>query len=391
MVTRRFSGAIFFDMLCVSICFFGVVLAMHISSLHIYSIHRGSMSSDLTSKIQSQAAMFSNRLIKRSQYLKKWAKREKTDAYRVYDRDIPEIPLSVDLYHLRDPQMPDKTETYACLALYQRPYEKDPAEEELWLKCMQTACEEALQLPPMHTLLKTRKKQKGKEQYNKNDAPSSISGIVWENGIQFYVNLSDYLDTGLFLDHRPLRRYLVQNASEKRVLNLFGYTGALSLAAAKGGAAFVQTVDLSNTYLAWAEKSLRLNGFDNASSYPLTRGDVVEFLRLENRKLTTRTTDKRFDLILLDPPTFSNSSMTAGVLDINKQYHELVELSLHLLKPDGTLYFSTNSKRLSFTEDKLPQTLDDKKIRVADITAKSIPEDFKAHRIHRCWKIDFQN
>lgn len=346
---------------------------------------------DLGAKTQRQAEMFQNRLTKRAQYFQKRMKRDRIDAYRVYDRDIPEIPLSVDIYQLTTDAV---KETYAVVALFERPYEKDPREEAIWLEAMLKAAETALQLAPQHTILKTRKKQKGRDQYNKSSNPSQpVLGTVGEGDLRFHVNLTDYLDTGLFLDHRPLRQNLIRTCADKRVLNLFGYTGALSVAAAKGGASFVQTVDLSNTYLSWAEKNLQLNGIAPAR-YGLTRGDVVEFLRLENRKRqaanTSSTTDKRFDVILLDPPTFSNSSMTADVLDINRQWPELVELCLPLLRPNGTLYFSTNSRRLAFDPQKIPAHIGQCTVAIADITPQSLPEDFKAHRIHRCWKIQIQ-
>ena len=344
-------------------------------------------------KIRRQTEMFHNRLVKRAQYFHKRMKRDGVDAYRVYDRDIPEIPLTVDLYQLA---AGDVKEAYAVVAFFERPYEKDPSEEAVWIESMLKAVEEALHLQPQHTILKTRKKQKGRDQYNKSSHSSTaVSGTVCEGSLIFHVNLADYLDTGLFLDHRPLRQHLIRICLNKRVLNLFGYTGSLSVAAAKGGASFVQTVDLSNTYLSWAEKNLRLNGFEASGKYALTRGDVVEFLRLANRKSHSSNAqnspkDKRFDVILLDPPTFSNSSMTTGVFDINRQWHELVGLCLPLLRPNGTLYFSTNSRRLAFDPQKIASQIGSCAVRVEDVTTRSIPEDFKAHRIHRCWKIQLE-
>ena len=346
------------------------------------------MPDDTAQKTQEQATMFQNRVAKRAQCLKKWAKRENIDAYRVYDRDIPEIPLSVDRFDLTAEN--GEKVTYACIALYERPYEKDPGEEAIWLEAMTDACAKALNLAPGHALIKTRKRQKGRDQYVKTTSNGdAVRGIVAEGPLRFHVNLSEYLDTGLFLDHRPLRKHLIQISDQKRVLNLFGYTGSVSVAAAAGGASFVQTVDLSNTYLSWAENNLKLNGFANPAQYPLTRGDAVGFLRLENRKRSARgdQTDKRFDIIVLDPPTFSNSSMTAGVLDINRQWPELVDLCLRLLRPNGTLFFSSNSRRLPFDPQKIAPQIDGRPVTVIDVTQKSIPEDFKAHRIHRCWEI----
>ncbi|MBQ4359697.1 MAG: class I SAM-dependent methyltransferase [Proteobacteria bacterium] len=340
-------------------------------------------------KLQSQATMFANRLKKRAQFLKKWADRQHITAYRVYDRDIPEIPLCVDLYGLigNDGATVDR---YACMALFERPYEKDPAEEELWLETMCEKAAQTLDIPKDHIFLKTRKRQKGSEQYVRTRTRDAVSGVVREGELEFGVNLSEYLDTGLFMDHRPLRQHLTKIAEGKRVLNLFGYTGALSCAAAKGGAAFVQTVDLSNTYLDWAAQNLELNGFSDDKRYPRTRFDVVEFLQIEARK-RAHNNAPGFDIILLDPPTFSNSKKTEAVLDTNKQWPALVKDCLALLADGGTLYFSTNSRKLSFDRELLPATIGGRNFSVVDVTDRSIPEDFKAHRIHRCWKFTIQS
>ncbi len=339
-------------------------------------------------KLESQKIMFANRLAKRVQFYKKWAKKQNLTCYRVYDRDIPEIPLCVDYYGFIDDD--DKiVDQYAYVALFERPYEKDQKEEDIWLDAMCLEIQNVMKLSPEQIIVKTRKRQKGDEQYEKTRSKKKISGVVREGDLLFGVNLSEYLDTGLFMDHRPLRQILVKTAKDKRVLNLFGYTGALSIAAAKGDASFVQTVDLSNTYLDWAGMNLELNGFEDADKYPRTRFDVVEFLELENRKIKSGT-KKGFDLILLDPPTFSNSKKTEDVLDTNKQWPMLVKNCLHLLNPGGILYFSTNSRRLSFDAELLPASINGRKFEVSEITTQTIPEDFKNHRIHRCWKFSIE-
>lgn len=339
-------------------------------------------------KLESQKTMFANRLAKRVQFYKKWAKKQNLTCYRVYDRDIPEIPLCVDYYGFIDDD--DKiVDQYAYVALFERPYEKDPKEEDVWLDAMCSEIQKVMKLNAEQVIVKTRKRQKGEEQYEKTRTKKKISGVVREGELLFGVNLSEYLDTGLFMDHRPLRQILVKTAKDKRVLNLFGYTGALSIAAAKGGASFVQTVDLSNTYLDWAGMNLELNGFEDKDLYPRTRFDVVEFLELEVRKVKSGT-KKGFDLILLDPPTFSNSKKTEDVLDTNKQWPMLVKSCLQLLNAGGTLYFSTNSRRLSFDPELLPATINNRKFEIKEITVESIPEDFKNHRIHRCWKFSIE-
>ncbi len=336
-------------------------------------------------KLQSQITMFGNRLAKRSAYFKKWAKRNQLTCYRIYDRDIPEIPLSVDFYGFID-DSGVVTRQYAYISLFERPYEKDPKEEELWLDAMCAEAAKVLDLVPDHVICRRRKRQKGADQYEKLDARRHIEGIVQEGPLRFEVNLSDYLDTGLFMDHRPLREILYKSAKQCRVLNLFGYTGALSVAAAAGGASFVHTVDLSNTYLKWARRNLEINQLNDDKKYRMTRSDVVHFLQNESdRKDYIR--GNAYDIILLDPPTFSNSSMTDNVLDTNRQWPDLVVKSLECLNPGGILYFSTNSKRLSFNENMLPASVHRHIIHIDDITAQSLPEDFKSHRIHRCWRM----
>ncbi len=350
---------------------------------------RSNARKDLMDKLQSQATMFANRLKKRALFLKKWAARQNLTAYRVYDRDIPEIPLCIDLYGLigNDGSVADQ---YACMALFERPYEKDPLEEDAWLARMREQAALTLGLPSDHIIVRTRRRQKGAEQYVRTRTSDAISGVVRENTLEFGVNLSEYLDTGLFLDHRPLRQQLTKISEHKRVLNLFGYTGSLSCAAAKGGADFVQTVDLSNTYLEWAGHNLELNGFTDPKRYPRTRFDVVEFLQIESRKRAHHNAPG-FDIILLDPPTFSNSKKTDDVLDTNRQWPSLVSGCLALLADGGSLYFSTNSRKLSFDRERLPEKAAGRTYDVQDITERSIPEDFKAHRIHRCWKFTVQN
>ena len=336
-------------------------------------------------KLAAQVAMFSNRLAKRAQHLKKWAKKQNVTAYRVYDRDIPEIPLCVDLYEFTDVGQ-NADGRYAVVSFFERPYEKSPQEEDLWIDAMTREIQKVIGLSEGHVMIKLRKRQKGSDQYEKMErSKKSVTGVIEEGELKYGVNLSDFLDTGLFLDHRPLSKILTQTAAHKRVLNLFAYTGSLSVAALKGGADYVQTVDLSNTYLNWAIDNMHLNGFSDGRVSPITRQDVMEFLDLQVRK-TQAGNASRFDIILLDPPTFSNSKKTAAVLDTNRDWPMLVKNCLRLLNLGGILYFSTNSRRLAFDRDELPATIGGNTFSVEDITNMTIPDDFKAHRIHRCWK-----
>ncbi|MDR2898060.1 MAG: class I SAM-dependent methyltransferase, partial [Spirochaetaceae bacterium] len=226
---------------------------------------------------------------------------------------------------------------------------------------------------------RVRRKQKGTAQYTKSDGRNRDI-CVREGGLLFNVNLSDYLDTGLFLDHRNTRALVRDEAAGKRVLNLFCYTGAFSVYAAAGGAAAVDSVDLSNTYLSKAQENFRLNGFTSGtaqSPWGFICADTIEFLR---RAAITR---QSWDLIVLDPPTFSNSHKTESVLDINRDWPNLVEQCLKVLSPGGVLYFSSNSRKLKFDPALLPSGCMSE-----EITDRTIPEDFKSHSpIHHCYRI----
>jgi 23S rRNA G2069 N7-methylase RlmK/C1962 C5-methylase RlmI len=308
-----------------------------------------------------QRTILYNRLIKRDRHLRKMARREGHDCYRVYDRDVPEIPLSVERYA-----------DAAVLYLYERPYQKAADEEFAWLQVMIAAVSEALGIQAADIHVKTRKRLGVHEQYQRA-ADSSVIRTVHENGLSFSVNLSDYLDTGLFMDHRPLRGMVRVLAMDKRVLNLFCYTGSFSVYALAGGALSVGAVDLSATYLAWAERNLVLNHLDMAR-YKAFRMDATQFL---TRAAATR---ERYDIIILDPPTFSNSTAMDGFLDINRHWPELVKSCLALLDPAGYLLFSTNSRALRCDPGLVPAAM------ITDITRATLPEDFR-HTAHRCWQI----
>ncbi len=308
-----------------------------------------------------QAEFLANRLEKRDKHLRKWAKREGIDAYRVYDRDIPEIPLAVDRYG-----------DALLLALYERPYDKPEDEERRWLSLMTETAAKALGVDPAAVRIKTRKRQRGDAQYEREGA-SGAEFAVRECGLRFLVNLDDYLDTGLFLDHRPTRG-LVRNASAgRRVLNLFCYTGSFSVYAASGGATEVDSVDLSTTYLDWTRRNLELNGF---------KGDRFRQVRLDARLFMKRAADegRRYGVVVIDPPTFSNSKRAPSDFDVRRDWEELVTLALDVLEPDGRLYFSTNARRFAFEPDAVPGA------RCEDLSDSTTPPDFRG-RPHRAWLI----
>ena len=332
-------------------------------------------------KTEYQAQLLQNRLAKRFQHLKKWARRSDVGCYRLYDKDIPEIPLAIDIFFMQESPSASEAEAYLRVYLYQRPYEKAEEEETQWLEAMIQAAAQVVGVSQDKVVAKTRMRQRGSDQYEKQETQDSITGIVQEQGHKFFVNLSNYLDTGLFMDHRPLRKIVEQEAYGKAVLNLFCYTASFSVYAAAGGASRVDSVDLSNTYLAWGEKNFSLNGLTDAEKYRFTRSDVAQFLKESHDS---------WDIIVLDPPTFSNSKKTKDTLDINRDWPKLVNAALQHLNPGGTLYFSTNSRQLHFDEALLqPPTKanDGAGLKVKDITTATIPEDFRNQKIHRCWKI----
>jgi len=326
-------------------------------------------------KINYQAQILKNRLEKRYKHLRKWAKRNNITCYRIYDKDIPEIPLAIDFYQLEI----NTTEQYFIhIYLYERPYEKSFESEEIWLNSMCKIICEVFNIEENHIIKKYRKRQRGIEQYEKNIDEKKLEGIAFEQDLRFKINLSNYLDTGLFFDHRPLRKIVRESCAGKSVLNLFCYTGSFSVYAAAGGASSIDSVDLSNTYLDWAKENFKINGLENRKNDNFIRKDTFEFLA---------ETNKKWDLIILDPPTFSNSKKMEGTLDINRDWHKLVSSCLSLLEQNGILYFSTNSRHLNFDENKI-KVPSRAVLKITDITSQTIPEDFRNQKIHRCWKLE---
>ena len=370
---------------------------------------------DSNSKTQYQAELFSNRLKKKYKELRKWARKNRISCYRLYDRDIPEVPVSLDLYEFlpgeidspveaarfisdqntrlsaNDPTVEQsiKERTYAVLYLYERPYQKDENEEELWFDSMANVTADVLGIQKENIIKKMRghKSHKDDNQYQKTDI--SLQGLVQEQGQLFRVDLTTYLDTGLFFDHRSLRSTVRDTAGKKRVLNLFCYTSSFSVYAAQGNARYVESVDLSNTYLTWSKENMTLNGFSDKNKYIYTKADCMRFLQEKAvaAKSGKLAPEELYDIIILDPPTFSNSKTTTDVLDINKDWPQLVKDCLNILSPNGTLYFSTNSERLKFDVSKVPpKTAAGQGFTCTDITDKTIPNDFAGKRPHKVWE-----
>jgi 23S rRNA (cytosine1962-C5)-methyltransferase len=305
---------------------------------------------------------FANRLGKNIKHLRKWAQRQGLEAWRMYDRDVPQYPFAVDIYadhiHLQE---------------YDTGWLMHKSEYEEWLAEVMEAIVFVTGLPSEHIHLKRRQRQKGKEQYEKTGADGT-DFVIHEYGRAFWVNLDKYLDTGLFLDHRHTRQKIGAMAAGKRFLNLFAYTGSFSVYAGTGGALSSETVDLSNTYLQWARRNFELNGLD-MHVHQLVRADVFQYLQKAAEE------GKQFDLIVMDPPSFSNSKKMLDILDVQADQEKLIDGAMRLLSAQGTLFFSNNLR--SFT---LNSALE-QHYRVSNISRKTVPEDFRNDRIHQCWEI----
>jgi 23S rRNA (cytosine1962-C5)-methyltransferase len=304
---------------------------------------------------------FANRLRKSARHWGRWARRRGIACYRIYDRDIPEFAFAVDRYG-----------AYAQLQEYDRRVASGSHASET-LAEVARATASALDLPLARVALKRRARRESGEQHEKT-GKRRREIVVEEAGHRFLVDLWAYLDTGLFLDHRTTRALVASEAPGKRFLNLFCYTGSFTIYAATAGAVESLSVDLSNTYLAWAARNFALNGIDPAR-HRLERADVTRWLP------RAAATGLRFDLILVDPPSFSTSKAMTSALDIQRDYAGLLQACARLLARDGALYFSTNLRTFRFDSARVPS------LAAEEISHRTLPEDFRNRRIHRCWRM----
>ena len=315
------------------------------------------------------AQMFANRLRKNLLRLEPWAEREHIDCFRIYDADMPEYAFAIDVYGRGARHV--YVQEYAPPKTVNQESARERRREAL------AVLPEVLSVPLAQVHSRVRKPQKGAEQYEKRESVAERHAVQ-EGGLKFWVNFRDYLDTGLFLDHRIVRDRLRAWAKDADFLNLFCYTGSASVYAAAGGARSTTGVDLSNTYLDWAHENLLLNGFPG-NNHELYRADCLQWL--EEQELQ----GPRFDLIFVDPPTFSNSKRMEGVLDVQRDHVGIIRRSLKLLRRSGRLVFSTNFTRFKLDSDALAD------LAIEDISAASIPQDFERHaRIHHCFVIQFK-
>lgn len=307
--------------------------------------------------------MFRNRLEKVYRHLGKQAKRLGIACYRLYDHDLPEFPFCIEVY-----------EQNIYMAEYKRRHGMTDEEHDEWIeKSIDVVCE-IVKAKKENIFLKLRQKKPGRlGQYQKLGQVRS-EFMVGENGLNFIVNLSDYLDTGLFLDHRTTRLKVRAEAKDKRVLNLFAYTGSFSVYAASGDATEVVTVDLSKTYLNWAKRNMELNSFTDLPKYKFIQADVLQYLNT--------VSENYFDLIILDPPTFSNSKRMEDVLDIQRDHVKLINDCLRIVKPAGKIYFSTNYKKFVLDKASIYSSL------IKDITKQTTPFDFEGKINRVCYLIE---
>ncbi|TMP41916.1 bifunctional 23S rRNA (guanine(2069)-N(7))-methyltransferase RlmK/23S rRNA (guanine(2445)-N(2))-methyltransferase RlmL [Pseudoalteromonas citrea] len=308
------------------------------------------------------SSAFANRVKKNKQALKSWLKKEQVSAYRVYDADIPEYNVAVDVYN-----------DCAVIFEYAAPKEIEDDVAQKRLQDVITLTAQQLNIEPENIAVKVRKRQKGEAQYTSMDKQNRFE-IVEEFGAKFKVNLFDYLDTGLFLDHRLARRYIQENANGKRVLNLFAYTGSVSVHAALGGAKAVTTVDMSKTYLKWAEENFALNELKN-TRFRFEQADCLKWLE---------HAQGQYDLIFLDPPTFSNSKRMKEAFDVQRDHIQLLTWIKNILSPSGTLVFSNNKRGFKMDEVALIGL----GLKAENISEKTLSPDFKRNKqIHNSWLI----
>jgi 23S rRNA (cytosine1962-C5)-methyltransferase len=304
--------------------------------------------------------MFDNRLKKVKRIIGKQAKQQQISCYRLYDRDLPEFPLIIDIYGEE-----------VLVTEYRSQHRLSEEEYEQWLTDSLEVVQHVLEKTPEQIHLKERKRKESRQdQYQKTDNQKTFFEVS-EGGLKFLINLTDYLDTGLFIDHRITREMVRKESMGKKVLNLFCYTGSFSVYAAAGNAAQVVSVDLSNTYLDWAKRNMELNGFKGAA-YEFLRADVTQWLG--------GVPDKSYDLIILDPPTFSNSKAMKDIFDIQLQHVELINTCIEKLADAGVLYFSTNARKFEMDVESINGVIN-------EITTATTPFDFKGKLLRWCYKI----
>ncbi len=329
--------------------------------------------------------MLGERLANRMRHLAKWGRRQGISCFRLYERDVPEYPAIVDWYADVDPATGTPIDLAragdAVAWLFRRKRDETPDQEREHRRDSEAEILAGLDISRDRLFVKHRGRQVsdegGRDQYERvGDA--GRTKVVAEHGLRFEVNLSDYLDVGLFLDHRPMRKSVQDRAKERRVLNLFAYTGAFSVHARAGGAASTTTVDMSRTYLDWYARNLALNGFALDEDHRAIHADCLQWL-----EAGPGSAADRYDLVVCDPPTFSNSKrMKAESFSIDRDHPQLLAWLARFVAPGGEILFSTNSRSFEMAPGAVPAGFG-----CREISNRSVPEDFRNRRIHRCWRL----
>lgn len=314
---------------------------------------------------EDKSSILGNRIRKNYRHVRKWAKRSQTNCFRIYDREISKYPFAIDFYDGR-----------FCVQYFSRTRMTIEPSLEL-VEETNTVLGKLFGVKPDCIYWRTRSKHKETRQYEKIAASEVFFNVV-EYGVKFKVNLLDYLDTGLFLDHRETRKLVASLSKDKRILNLFAYTCSFSVHAACAGAIFTKSVDMSNTYTAWGKENFVLNSL-SLKNNQIVRADCLKFLDEEVRS------GLKYDIIIIDPPTISRSKKMDQMFDIQIDYISLISKSLKILAQGGSIFFSTNSKKFVFDQTCF------KSCSVVEISHKTIPIDFHDSKIHRCWKISLCN
>lgn len=309
---------------------------------------------------EDKSSPLANRIRKNYRHIRKWAKRTCTDCFRIYDREIRQYPLAIDFYAGR-----------FCIHYFSPTRDISEPPQEL-VEEIEGVIRLIFGSDFDQIYWRTRAKNKETRQYEKEGEAEEFFTVT-EYGVKFKVNLVDYLDTGLFLDHRETRHYVASHSSGNRLLNLFAYTCSFSVQAAAAGAIFTKSVDMSNTYTEWGRENFSLNSL-SLKNNEVVRADCLKFLNEET---------KLYDIIVIDPPTISRSKKMDQLFDIQVDYINLINKGLKLLDKEGVIFFSTNSRRFVFDQTLFPSCI------IKDISDKTIPLDFHDEKIHRCWKICF--
>ncbi len=312
--------------------------------------------------MQDKFTAFENRLAKVYKHIGKIARKQQLACFRVYDVDLPEFPFIIDVY---------KDMIY--VAEYKSKHKLSEEEYELWLTTSLEIIQKVFGVGKENVYLKLRERQKGEQQYNKLTQEKKEL-IVDENGLSFIVNLSDYLDTGLFLDHRLTRKMVKEMSEDKRVLNLFSYTGSFTVYAAAGHAKKITTVDLSKTYINWAKRNLTYNKLYDDTKHEFIQEDVLRYLKT--------VSPNSYDLIILDPPTFSNSKKMEDIFDIQRDHVSVINQCLKILDENGILMFSTNYRGFELEAEKLLSQ------KIKDITKQTTSFDFEGKLKRKCYRIE---